>query len=60
MLFSGVRIGRNAQVRNAILDQNVVVPPGATIGIDPAADLAAHTVTASGITVIGKGTTIDS
>lgn len=58
VIMPGVRIGRNALVRNAILDKNVVVPDGATVGIDLESDKAAYTVTASGITVIGKGVTV--
>ena len=55
VIMPGVRIGRNAMVRNAILDKNVVVPDGASVGVDRAADRARYTVTESGITVVGKG-----
>ncbi len=56
VLMDGVEVGRHAVVRRAIIDKNVVVPPGATVGVDLAADEAAgYTVTASGITVVGKG-----
>jgi glucose-1-phosphate adenylyltransferase len=58
VIMPGVRIGRNAVVRNAILDKNVVVPAGATVGVNIEADRAAYTTTASGITVIGKGITV--
>ncbi|MDQ2737933.1 MAG: glucose-1-phosphate adenylyltransferase [Actinomycetota bacterium] len=58
VIMPGVRIGRNAVVRNAILDKNVVVPDGATVGINLEADRAAYTVTPSGITVIGKNITV--
>lgn len=58
VIMPGVRIGRTAVVRNAILDKNVIVPDGATVGINLDADRAAYTVTASGITVVGKGITI--
>ena len=34
ILMSGVRIGRNAVVHNAILDKNVVVPDGVEIGVN--------------------------
>ncbi|MGB8649087.1 MAG: glucose-1-phosphate adenylyltransferase [Mycobacteriales bacterium] len=56
VLMHGVDIGRGAVVRRAILDKNVVVWPGATIGVDPDADRARGlTVTAGGVTVVGKG-----
>ena len=58
VIMPGVRIGRNAVVRNAILDKNVIVPDGATVGVNIEADRAAYTTTASGITVIGKGITV--
>jgi glucose-1-phosphate adenylyltransferase len=51
-----VRIGANATVRRAILDKEVVVSDGATVGVDSDADrLRGFTVTDSGITVVGKG-----
>ncbi|GGL95811.1 glucose-1-phosphate adenylyltransferase [Nakamurella endophytica] len=59
VLMPGVRVGRNAIVRNAILDKNVVVPDGAMVGIDLEADRAQYTVTPAGITVIGKGITVN-
>ena len=56
VLMDGVDVGRHAQVRRAILDKGVVVPPGASVGVDHDADRAAgFTVTGSGITVVGKG-----
>jgi glucose-1-phosphate adenylyltransferase len=59
VIMPGVRIGRNAVVRNAILDKNVVVPDGISVGVDPAKDRARYTVTPSGITVVGKGVTVE-
>ncbi len=56
VLMHGVDVGQGAIVRNAILDKNVVVWPGAQIGVDPAADAArGFHVTDSGIVVLGKG-----
>ncbi len=56
VLLHGVDIGRGAQVRNAILDKNVVVWPGAKLGFDREHDLArGFTVTDSGVVVVGKG-----
>jgi len=40
-------------VRRTILDHGMVVPPGARIGFDLAADGAQFTVSDRGITVVG-------
>jgi glucose-1-phosphate adenylyltransferase len=56
VLMHNVDIGNGAIVRNAILDKNVVVWPGATVGVDLEQDRArGFTITDSGIVVIGKG-----
>ncbi len=55
VVLDSVVISEGAQVRNAILDKNVVVPPGVRIGFDRAEDEArGFTVTESGLTVISK------
>jgi glucose-1-phosphate adenylyltransferase len=51
----GVHIGRNAVVRHAILDKNVVVPDGAQIGVDLERDRERYTVSEGGVVVLGKG-----
>ncbi|MGH9181053.1 MAG: glucose-1-phosphate adenylyltransferase [Acidimicrobiales bacterium] len=58
VLLHGVTIGRDAVVRNAILDKNVVVPPGTRIGVDPEADRRRFAVSDNGVVVIGKGDTV--
>jgi glucose-1-phosphate adenylyltransferase len=56
IVFERVRIGENAVIQRAILDKDVVIAPGATVGVDHDADRArGFTVTDSGITVVGKG-----
>jgi glucose-1-phosphate adenylyltransferase len=55
VVMSGAVVGRGAVVRHAILDKNVVVPDGAHLGADLATDREFHTVTDSGIVVLGKG-----
>lgn len=56
VLFDHVRVGPGARIHRAILDKNVVVADGATVGVDRARDLErGFTVTDSGITVVGKG-----
>jgi glucose-1-phosphate adenylyltransferase len=47
-------------VRNAILDKHVIVPAGARIGVDADIDRARFNVTESGITVVGKGVTVEA
>lgn len=60
VLFDYVRVGPGARVHRAILDKNVVVADGATIGVDRAQDLErGFTVTDSGITVVGKGVVVE-
>jgi glucose-1-phosphate adenylyltransferase len=61
VVLGGVEIGRNARVHKAILDKNVVVAPGATIGIDPELDHERGYVrTAGGVTVVPKGEIIEA
>ncbi|WP_326834236.1 glucose-1-phosphate adenylyltransferase [Amycolatopsis rhabdoformis] len=55
VILDGARIGRGAVVRRAILDKNVVVPPGAHIGVDLARDREHYHVSSGGIVVLGKG-----
>jgi glucose-1-phosphate adenylyltransferase len=55
VIMDNCDIGRHAKVRRAILDKNVRVPEGATVGYDLDADRArGWHVTDSGIVVIGR------
>jgi glucose-1-phosphate adenylyltransferase len=54
VLLPGVEIGRNAIVRRAILDKNVVVEDGVMIGVDRERDEKLYTVSPGGVVVIGK------
>jgi glucose-1-phosphate adenylyltransferase len=55
VLLPGVRVGKGAVVRRAILDKNVRVPDGAQIGVDLDVDRERYTVSGSGVVVLGKG-----
>jgi glucose-1-phosphate adenylyltransferase len=53
VLMDNVDIGRHAKVRRAILDKNVRIAPGETIGYDLERDRQrGYTVTASGLVVV--------
>jgi len=60
VLLHGVDIGRSAIVRNAILDKNVRIAPGAQIGVDPEADRERFHISPGGVVVIAKGATVDA
>jgi glucose-1-phosphate adenylyltransferase len=56
VMLHNSRVGRHAVVQNAILDKNVVIGEGATVGVDKEHDRARGLVVSSGgITVVGKG-----
>ncbi|HWV50359.1 MAG TPA: glucose-1-phosphate adenylyltransferase [Microbacterium sp.] len=60
VLFDQVHVGQGARIHRAVLDKNVILEDGATVGVDRERDLArGFTVTESGITVVGKGIRID-
>jgi glucose-1-phosphate adenylyltransferase len=52
MLMPGVRVGRHARIRRAIIDRDVLIPRGAVIGFNPAEDRKRHTVTDTGVVVV--------
>jgi glucose-1-phosphate adenylyltransferase len=59
ILLDGVRIGRHARVRRAIIDKNVHIPQGMEIGYDLERDRQRFTVTPDGIVVIPKNANVD-
>jgi glucose-1-phosphate adenylyltransferase len=52
ILMPGVRVGRHARIRRAIIDRDVLIPRGALIGYDPDEDRRRHAVTDTGIVVV--------
>ncbi len=59
VIFERVHVHANATVRRAILDKDVVIAEGASVGVDHEADRArGFTVTETGITVVGKGVVV--
>ena len=52
ILMPGVRVGRHARIRRAIVDRDVFVPRGALIGYNEDEDRRRHTVSDSGIVVV--------
>jgi len=54
ILFSHVNIGRHCRVKRAIIDRDVHIPEGTSIGYDVEADRQRYFVTESGITVVTR------
>jgi glucose-1-phosphate adenylyltransferase len=54
ILFTHVSIGRHCRVRRAIVDRDVHLPEGTTIGYDAEADRQRYFVTETGITVVTR------
>jgi glucose-1-phosphate adenylyltransferase len=54
ILFSHVNVGRHCRIRRAIIDRDVHIPEGTTIGYDAEADRQRYFVTDTGITVVTR------
>jgi glucose-1-phosphate adenylyltransferase len=54
ILFQEVDIGRHCKIRKAIIDRDVHIPEGTTIGYDVEADKGRYFVTETGITVVTR------
>jgi glucose-1-phosphate adenylyltransferase len=52
ILMPGVRVGRHARIRRAIIDRDVLIPRGALIGYHPDEDRRRHTMTDAGVVVV--------
>ncbi len=59
VLMDKAIVGKDCELRNVILDKNVVVPDGATLGVDLELDRArGYYVSDGGVTVVPKGTVV--
>jgi glucose-1-phosphate adenylyltransferase len=58
VLMDGVLVGEGVQLKNAIVDKQVVIPAGEKIGYDLELDRTRFAVTASGIVIVAKKTAI--
>jgi glucose-1-phosphate adenylyltransferase len=59
VVYSGCKIGRNAVIRRAILDKNVIIPDGVEIGVNRDHDLArGFYVSDANVTVVPKNTKV--
>jgi glucose-1-phosphate adenylyltransferase len=52
ILFDNVTVGSGARLRRCIVDKEVVIPPGETLGFDLARDAARFTLSDNGIVVV--------
>ncbi len=55
VLLDGVQVGRGARIRKAIVDQDVSIPDGFTIGHDAEEDRKRFTISPGGVVVVPRG-----
>lgn len=54
VLMPGVRVGKGAVVRHAIIDKNVQITDGQIVGVDRQLDEQRFTVSQGGVVCVGK------
>lgn len=59
VIMERVNIGRHCRIRKAIIDKDVIVPPGTTIGYDIEEDRKRYSVSPGGVVVVAKGQIIE-
>ncbi len=59
IIMERVDIGRQCKIRKAIIDKDVKLPAGTTIGYDPVDDRRRFTVSPGGVVVVAKGQKIE-
>jgi glucose-1-phosphate adenylyltransferase len=55
VLLDGVTVGRGAKIRKAIIDGQVAIPEGCTIGYDAEQDKSRFTMSPGGIAIVPRG-----
>lgn len=55
ILFANVRVGKEVKIRKTIIDKDVVVPDGESIGYDEELDRKRFTVSENGVVVVPRG-----
>ena len=58
VLLDDVTIGPDTVLRNCVIDKNVIVPAGVSIGVDPEVDAKNCTISDGGIAVVAKNSII--
>ncbi len=58
VLMDGVRVEPGARLKGCIIDKNVVIPSGVSIGYDPVVDAEQFTISENGIVAVAKGTIV--
>ena len=59
VLLEGVCVGRRARIRKAIIDQDVYVPDGFSIGYEPGDDKRRFTISSGGVVLVPRGIRLD-
>ncbi|MHB8174854.1 MAG: glucose-1-phosphate adenylyltransferase [Nitrospirota bacterium] len=59
IIMERVDIGRHCRIKKAIIDKDVKLPAGTTIGYDPVEDSRRFTVSPGGVVVVAKGQKIE-
>jgi glucose-1-phosphate adenylyltransferase len=54
ILFPGVRVGPGARLHRCVVDKNVEIPAGMSIGFDPDSDAAQFAMSDNGVVIIEK------
>lgn len=59
VLLDGAQVGRDARVRKAVIDHEVFIPDGCSIGFDPEEDKKRFTISPGGVVAVPRGIKLD-